>query len=366
MTGSEITQFRLHNQLIAGSTVGSPVEVVRWLGAVQSQDYLAAKWAVGLRTRSASDVDLEQAYNEGELLRTHVLRPTWHFVTPADIRWMLTLTAPRIKAASAYYYHRLGLERPVLSRSNSIVEKALEGGKQMTRAELEVLFTETGLVSTGDDPLRFINLVINAEIDGIVCSGMMRGKQHTYALLEERAPKAPAMSREESLAELAGRYFTSRGPATLKDYTWWSGLTRADAKAGLEMVKQMLVEEMIDGQSYWLHPSLQIFKPEITPALHLLPNYDEYVVSYANRSAIYDPGKVKQVDERGNFLFNHTIVIDGQVIGTWKREFRKGGVEITPNLFTPISDAENQTLTLEMRRYSRFLGMPQLIAYNSK
>jgi Winged helix DNA-binding domain len=360
MTSLPITRLRLGNQLIANSPFHSVVEVVSRLGAVQAQDYPSAKWAVGQRAQDLDDAAVEQAYNDGAILRTHVLRPTWHFVTPADIRWMLALTAPRVKAASAYYFRRQGLDQSVFSQANSVLEKALQGGKQLTRTELEPFLEQAGLISASDASLRFINIIINAELDGIICSGVNRGAQHTYALLEERVPGAPVLQREEALAELALRYFTSRAPATLKDFIWWSGLSGEQAKEGLALIREQLVEEKVDGQSYWLNPSSPPADEEISPAVHLLPNYDEYIVGYANRSAIYDPANVKKVDERGNFLFNHTIVIDGQVVGTWKRTFKKKAVEITPNPFIALSAAQAEALNAEMGRYSQFLGIPMV------
>ncbi len=351
------------NQLLARPLDKSPAEVVRWLGAVQAQDYPAAKWAVGQRTQTASNAAVEQAYQDGTILRTHILRPTWHFVTQADLRWMLDLTAPRIKTAVAYYYRKLGLDQSTLSRGNAIIEKALQGGKHLTRTEIDPLFVQAGIISATDEPLRSLYVIGSAELEGIVCSGTPRGKQHTYALITERAPNALVLEREEALAELARRYFTSRGPATLKDYIWWSGLSGANAKAGLEMIKPELVEEVVDGQSYWLAPSAQPNAQASVPAVHLLPNYDEYIVGYADRSAMFDPARIKKVDSRGNLLFNHTIVINGQAAGTWKRTVRKDGVEITPNLFTPLAQAEEQALAAAMARYSQFLGMPMLEAH---
>lgn len=360
MTSWPIIHLRLRNQGFAKSVARTPVEVVQWLGAIQSQDFLAAKWAVGQRITATTDALVEQAYNAGTILRTHLLRPTWHFVTPDDIRWMLALTAPQVKVKVAYNNRRLGLDQAVLARGNAVFDKALRGGRHLTREELAPLLIEAGVISASDDPLRFLHVLINAELDGVVCSGALHGKQHTYALLEERAPNSRVLEREEALAALARRYFTSRGPATLKDYIWWSGLPVTDARAGLAMIKSQLVEEKIDGQSYWLDPSSLPATQEIAPTVHLLPNYDEYIVSYADRSAIYDPGRVKQVDARGNFLFNHTIVVDGQVAGTWKRALRKKSVEITPNLFYPLSEAEIQALSVEMSHYSDFLGLPRM------
>jgi hypothetical protein len=253
---------------------------------------------------------------------------------------------------------RLELDPPALSLANSVMEKALQGGKQLTRAQLELFLVQAGVISAADPSLRFLFVLMNAELEGVICSGARRGKQHTYALLEERAPAAKLLARDEAIPELARRYFASRGPATLKDFTWWSGLSGMDATTALAMIKPQLTELNIAGQTYWLDPSSQSGTAQAAPAVYLLPNYDEYVVSYADRSAIYDLAIVKQVDARGNFLFNHTIVIDGQVMGTWKRDLKKGEVIITPNLFIPLSKMQNQALVAEMDRYARFLEMP--------
>ncbi len=359
MAKSSIPQLRLHSQRLDGSRFHSPVEVVRWLGAVQAQDYPAAKWAVGQRTRTATDAAIEKAFNEGAILRTHVLRPTWHFVAREDIRWMLALTAPQVKAVNAPYYRRLRLDQAIFEQANLILEKALQGGPggSLTRAELKLRLEQAGVISTADEPLRCLFILINAELDGIICSGALRGKQHTYALLAERAPDAPAMEREESMAELARRYFTSRGPATLKDFAWWSGLSAADARAAVALNEPTLVEERIDGQTFWRdHTPVRAaaIKP---PAVHLLPDFDEYVVAYTDRRAIFDPAQVKQVDARGNLLFNNTLLVDGKVAGTWKRTLQKDAVEVTSNPFSPLSEAQNAALASEMERYSRFLGL---------
>lgn len=358
MLNPQITSLRLHNQLLARQSLDRPEDVVHWLGAIQSQDYLAAKWALGQRTRGATDAAIEQACNDGLILRTHVLRPTWHFVAPEDIRWMLKLTAPRVHAAIASYYRRLELDDRIFLRTDAILGNALQGGRQLVRSELEAILKQAGFAGFPDESLRLLHMIIHAELEGILCSGARRGKQATYALLEERVPPAKPLDREEALAELTRRYFRSRGPATLKDYAWWSGLSSADIRAGMEMKKTQLVEEVIDGQPCWLDPSSFSAPPETTPAVHLLPNYDEYIVGYTDRGAIIDAQHTPKVDARGNVLFNNTIVVDGQVAGTWKRTFRKDGVEVTPNLFAPLSVEENRALSAEICHYGQFLGVP--------
>jgi hypothetical protein len=349
MTNLDIAQQRLHNQRIADSPFEKPADVVQWLGAVQAQDYAAAKWAVGLRSRGVTDDDIEQAFTDGALLRTHVMRPTWHFVSPADIRWMLTLTAPRVNALNAYYYHKLGLDDAVFMHSNAVLAKALQGGKQLTRAELISVLKQSGIAT---DTLGFLYLLGRAELDGIVCSGARRGKQFTYALLEERAPQARVLDRDEALAELARRYFTSHGPGTLQDFGWWSGLTAADARAGLEMVKSQFINEAIGGQTYWLSPSMPTTKVA-SPTAHLLPAYDEYTVAYKDRSAILDPVHAEQAR---NGILSPTIAVNGQIVGTWKRTLTKDAVILTPNLLTPLNKAETRALAASVNRYGAFLG----------
>jgi len=354
MTNLDIAQQRLHNQLITRQTLRKPEDVVRWLGAVQAQDYGAAKWALGLRMQNSTDDIIEQAFADGTILRTHVMRPTWHFVAPADIRWMLALTAPRVQAAIAYYDRTLGLDDAALTKSNVVLAKALQGGKQLTRAELVPLLQQAG-IATGNLQ-RIGHIIMHAELDGIICSGARRGKQFTYALLDERAPQARTLDHDEALAEFARRYFTSHGPATLQDFVWWSGLSTADARTGLEMVKPQLMQEAVDGQAYWFSMSTYPTK-DISQSAFLLPNFDEYIVGYTDRSAIFDASHIQKLDARGNVLFNHTIVLDGRVVGTWKRTLKKDAVILTPTLFTPLNKAESRAFAASAHRYGEFLGL---------
>ena len=200
------------------------------MGAVQSQDYPGAKWAIGQRTRGATDAAFDEAFAQGRILRTHIMRPTWHFVMPADIRWMLALTAPRVNAVMAYYYRQMEVDETLIARAKPVFERALRGGKQLTRAELGTALEKAGIHATG---VRLGFIIGRAELDAVVCSGALRGKQHTWALLEERVPPAKRLDRDEAMRELTRRFFTSHGPAQLIDFVWWSGLTMADAKKEL-------------------------------------------------------------------------------------------------------------------------------------
>ncbi|HEY9152176.1 MAG TPA: winged helix DNA-binding domain-containing protein [Anaerolineales bacterium] len=347
-----IIRYRLQNQQLVETKFERAEDVVRWMGAVQAQDFAAAKWAVGQRTKAATDSVVEKAFADGALLRTHVMRPTWHFVAPEDIRWLLKLTAPRVHVASAYQYRRLELDQAVFKRSNHIIEKALQGGKQLTRDELG-LALKKGSIPAID--LRLTYIVMRAELDGVICSGARRGKQFTYALLDGRAPKAKTLTREEALAELTARYFRSHGPAALQDFAWWSGLMMADAKAGLEMVKSQFTHESVNDQTYWFSETKSAGR-KISPAVCLLPNYDEYVVGYTDRSAIFDTANIEKLDSRGSPLMN-TIIINGQIAGIWKRTLKAKTVEIDLDPFKPLTKTEKQSLIKATERFGKFLKL---------
>ncbi len=357
MTNLDIAHRRLHNQLISRQTFEKPSDVVQWLGAVQAQDFAGAKWALGLRIEGATDESIEQAFADGTILRTHVMRPTWHFVAPADIRWMLMLTAPRVNAANAYYYRRLELDDAIFTRSNAALVKALQGGKQLTRPELVSVLRRAGIAA--DDLLRFAHIIMHAELDGIICSGARRGKQFTYALLEERAPQARTLERDEALAEFARRYFTGHGPATLQDFVWWSGLSVADARAGLAMVTSQLIHEVVGGQTYWFSTSTAPAH-DLSRTIYLLPNFDEYTVGYTDRSAVFDAADATKFDARGNVL-NHVIVLNGRVAGTWKRTMKKDTVNITPSLFAPLNEAETRAFAASANSYGAFLNSSVIV-----
>lgn len=359
MVSLDIARLRLHNQRITGDRFQRPEDVVSWMGAVQAQDYPAARWALGLRLRDAKDSAVEQAFTDGTILRTHVMRPTWHFVTPADIHWLLALTGPRVNMLDSSNYRALGLDEALFARSHGALVKALEGGKQLTRPELGAILQQAGIDTR--DLRRLGHMMMRAELDGVICSGARRGKQFTYALLEERAPKARTLARDEALAELTRRYFTSHGPALVKDFVWWSGLTATDAKAGIEMVKPQLSHEVIDGQTYWFAESAPLQR-DPSPTAYLPPNFDEYSVSYRDRSALVDPSSEKQ-DPRDSFYLGNLVVIDGRAVGSWKRTFSKSAVGITIQPITRLTGAQHEAVITAANRYGAFLGMPAILSH---
>jgi DNA glycosylase AlkZ-like len=352
MTNSDIARLRLLNQQIAGSRLTKPEEVVSWLGAVQAQDYGGALWAIGLRLRGCGETDIERALASRKIIRTWPMRRTLHFVPAADARWMLRLLTPRVVAASAQRAEQwLGLDEAVFTRSKKLLERALSGGKQLTRARMyEVL--EAGRISSGDG--RGMHILCRLAQDGLICFSAREGKQPTFALLEEWIPAAKLLTREEALAKLAGRYFTSHGPATLQDFVWWTGLLTSDARAALEMAKPQLVEESIAGQKYWLAANSLTAKDELPPA-HLLPSFDEYMVAYKDRSAVLNPVHTK-LHNSGNGIFNPTMIMHGRVVGTWKRALKKDALVVTLSPFAKLKQAETRAFIPAANRYGKFLG----------
>ena len=345
-----IPRERLNNQRIDGRPLRRPIDVVRWLVASQAQDFAGAKWALGLRTSGATDTDVERAFNEGAILRTHMMRPTWHFVAQEDIRWMLALTAPRVHAVNAHYGRKLALDAATLKKAIAILTRALEGGHERTRDELRAALERARI---GTEEQRMAYILMHAELDAAICSGARRGKQFTYALLDERVPRAHGLSREDALAELAGRYFTSRGPATVHDFAKWSGLTIADARGGLEAAAPKLRRRIVDGTPYWSTVSASRARQPVR--CHLLSIYDEYISSYRDRSAICEPAYANRMVGMGNALA-YILILDGKIAGTWKRSLSTGSVYIKVTPFRKLSRADEHAVVEAATRFARFLG----------
>ena len=353
---AEILQLRLANQHLARQRSTDPRAMVAHLGAVQSQDYPAALWALGLRVAKATRQSLECAFNSGAILRTHVLRPTWHFVTPEDIRWMLALTAPRIKRAMASRDRELGLNDELVAQTNTVIARALEGGKQLTRPEIGAALQAAGIAIADGSVLS--HLVWRAELDGVVCSGALRGKQHTHALLEERVPRTRVLERDEAVAELVCRYFASHGPATLNDFAWWSGLTVGDGQRGLAAHGARFVSEKVSGLTYWYaSPAAPITAR--APAALMLPNFDEFTVAYRARELFYSRKLEFRPGPRDDAPFGNVIVIGGQVVGMWKRSVVKERLKIEPRWFNTASRREEAAFAEAAERYATFAGLPR-------
>jgi hypothetical protein len=318
---------------------------------MQSQDFIGAKWAIGVRTRGLDDAAVEAAFDAGDILRTHVLRPTWHFVTPADIRWMLTLTAPRVHQASAFYYRQYGLDARTLSRAHKVLVSELTGGGVRTRTELTAALAKRGIEARGP---RMGLLTIHAELEQVICSGPTRRRQLTYALFDERAPRAKARTPRNPAAHLARRYFESHGPATLRDFVWWSGLTVKQAKGGIDDASPALESREIDGLTYWA--ASWTVRP-MPPAAFLLPNYDEYLIAYKDRDLVKSPlGPRKPGGIAGVGAFEHPLVVDGLLVGSWTRRVSARTTRVKLEPWIPLGPSAARAVKAAVKRLVAFSG----------
>lgn len=354
MKQADIAKQRLHSQQLSGTQLKTAPEMVAWFGAVQAQEYQQAKWALGLRLPHLQEHDIEKDFTAGRILRTHLLRPTWHFVAAADIRWLLELTGPRVHGVSAYMYRQGGLDAKTFSRCHDIIGKALQGGKQLTRDALNDELKKHKIEASGH---KLSYIMMHAELEGLICSGARQGKQFTYALMDERVPATKSKTREEALATLSRRYVNSRGPATAADFATWSGLTQADCKKGLESIRKEVETVVADNVTYYL-PAKPAPVIQTAGRLLLLPIYDELVMGYRNRDAIlqfYQHSKPRPV-----LTFDNTLVYDGQIIGTWKRAIRPKVIELDYVPFAPLSKTQQSELKKALQRYRTFMNLELL------
>lgn len=353
---ADIPALRLHGQRITTAGPPTPADLVHHLGAVQAQEYPFAKWALGLRLGPAwSDARIEQAFAAGSILRTHVMRPTWHFVAAEDISWMQRLCAPRVRTAMSSYLRKEGMDARLLNRSVAIFERALQGGTFLTRVELGQQLARARIALT---PMQLGFVAMHTEIEGIMCSGPRRGKQFTYALTTTRAPRQRQLDGDEALAELTGRFLRSHGPATLRDFVWWSGLKTIDARRGFAIIEASHFEQ--ESVTYY---SVAQEQRGSASGVHLLPIYDEYLVSYRDRVAVpHGPSSLRH----GSTLvpFRHALVIDGQVAGTWRPEAGDEGPVVVVTAMRRFSRDERNGIEAAIAGYGRFLGVPVSAAVN--
>lgn len=336
---SPVLAARLANQHLARPLgAATPASIVAWFGAVQAQEYAPARWGIGQRARGLDDAAVARAFDAGEIVRTHAMRPTWHFVAPGDLRWIQMLTGPRVRAASASVLRANALDARVLARSRAAIARALEGGRFLTRQELAAALDRARIPARSQ---RLAYIVMDAELDALICSGPRRGKQFTYALVDERVPPAAPLDVDEALGRLATRYFQSHGPATLRDFVWWSGLRVGDARRSLEIARLRHVE--IEGVEY-----IAVSEPRrsrrTASSAHLLPVYDEYVNAYRDRGAIM--GGVT-----GDALFLHYLIVDGRLAGTWAPDDR-GGVQVRPH--ARLAAVQQAAVDRAVSRYRAF------------
>jgi hypothetical protein len=353
MTPVNIVQQRLENQDLARTCFHLPEEVVAWFGAVQAQDYLGSLWALGQRMRGATEAGVEAAESRRAIVRTWPMRGTLHFVAAADVRWMTQLLAPRVLARNAARIKReVGVDAAVVARCREVLARELEGGRRLERGALYQAL-EARRIRT--DNSRGLHILGWLAMEGTLCLAGRSGKQHTFALLDEWIPQTPRLAREAALAELAARYFTSHGPATLPDFMWWAGITVKDARAAVDAARPRLASEIIGQREYyWSARSRKRFHGTASPRVKLLPAFDEYTVAYEDRSLLL--ADAKKMDGMG--LLGNVVVADGIVIGNWKRSLARDGVQVTAKLLRPMTLAEGESLAESARKLGGFLGLP--------
>jgi len=357
MTAAGILQLRLENQRLARASFRKPEDVVAWFGAVQAQDYLGSLWAIGLRMQRATEALVEAAETRRAIIRTWPMRGTLHFVAAADARWMTQLLAPRVIARNAARLKReVDVDASVVGRSREVVTRALEGGRRLDRTALyEAL--EARKIRTGVS--RGLHILLWLALEGTICLAGRQGKQHTFALLEEWIPKFRDFDRDQALAELARRYFTSHGPSTIQDFMWWAGIAAKDATAALEGARAHLVREVVGGCTYWLATRRAPVrggrsKPSPGPVVKLLPAYDEYTVAYRDRSLLVGAGSPTS---SGFGLLNPVVVVEGRVVGSWKRTITRDAVQLNTKLGRVLDDKESDALRREVEKFREFLGI---------
>jgi len=350
MTREDIARMRLSAQHIAQANFTAAEDVVSHLLAMQAQDYPGALWAIALRSQNLTQKDVEQAIADRKIVRTWPMRGTLHFLAAEDARWMVNLLAPRAVASAAGRRKMLEIDDAVLAKSKEVITNALAGGESLTRNALCDILDQHGISTAGQ---RGIHIIHYFAEQTLLCFGPHEGKQPTFVLMDDWIAPTPPKQKEEALAELAKRYFISHGPASLKDFAGWGFMTMGDAKLGLELAKTSLISETVDGTEYWFSPKL-VSAPNRT---YLLPGFDEFILGYKDRSAGLAEIHSQHIVPGNNGMFLPTLVIDGQVLGTWKRITRVNSQTVKVIPFEPLTNKQKESIYQAAKRYEHYAGL---------
>jgi hypothetical protein len=355
MKPPEIAGRRMRNSRLTGTGFISPGEAVGWHLAMQAQDYGPAKWSIGQRSKGLTDQDLDEALAAGSIVRTHVLRPTWHFVARDDLRWLLALSGPRVQQGNAGRRRQLGLDERTLMRGEKVIASALEGGNRLTRNEIAAVLDDAGIDRSGQ---RMPYILMHCELEALIGSGGLAGKQQTYALLDERVPKGRRFDRDEALVELVRRYLTSHGPATVKDMSWWSGLTMSDLRDALDLLGSEIRKGSVDDLELWSLASDETAPPSIRGA-HLLQTYDELVVGFTESRFFGDPGGEKARAAWGDRTFpSGVLLLNGRIGGHWRRTIERQSIKVDVHLYEEPKRGAARAVDAAAEDLGRFFGLP--------
>jgi hypothetical protein len=353
MTALGIARRRMRNSRLTGTPFGAPDEVVRRHGAMQAQDYGPAKWSIGQRAANVVDDDLDRALAAGSIIRTHVLRPTWHFVARDDLRRLLALTGPRVHKHNGRRYRELGLDNRTLARCEAVIVSALEGGNHLTRNAIAGILDDAGIDSSGQ---RLPYILMHCELEAAICSGALAGKQHTYALLDERVSTHHRFDRDEALGELTRRYLTSHGPSTVQDLRWWSSLTVADIRKALHALGSEVESETVDGITFWSMANDVGRSPRVS-GVNLLQAYDELIVGYTESRFFGDPrAAAARAAWRDRKLPTGLVLLDGAIAGHWRRTLQKNSVRVEVLTYEEPKPSDSRKLETAAAQLGRFFG----------
>ena len=357
MNAKEIARRRIGNSRLTGDRFAAPDDVVRWHLAMQSQEYGPAKWSIGQRSSGLDDADVDAALTEGTIVGTLVLRPTWHFVARDDIRWLLALSGPRVQQGNAGRNRQLGLDARTLTRAEKVVTSILEGGNRLTRDELATELDRRKLDRGGQ---RMPYLLMHCELVGLIGSSGRKGKQHTYALLDERVPADPRqLDRDDALAELVRRYLGSHGPATVKDMSWWSGLTMTDVRHAIDVLGDEVARDDVDGLSFVSASSERSVRPPAVGGAHLLQTYDELVVGYTESRFHGDAvGDLAREAWNDRTYPTGVFLLHGRVFGHWRRTLDAKRIRVAIHTYADATAADERALGSATKRFGRFVGLP--------
>lgn len=349
MNIEELLNLRLYNQLLSTHNLKEPVDVVNYMCAMQSQALDLAKWAIGSRLKGSTSKSVTDSLNSGEIIRTHILRPTWHFVSAKDIYWMYELSYPRLKPVYRSYAKMLKADESLLYSYLHHIEGALEGGEHLTKQQIGNKLKEVGLKLDDND----ISLLLSfAELEGIIVNGKLANNKQTYTLLNEWVPDRKNISRDEALKQLANNFFRSHGPATLQDFVWWSGLTITECRNAIEMIRPGFISETINKREFWMANDIKT-PPSDTDSALLLAPFDEFVVSYKDRSEIIGNEHLRKVVTK-NGIFSPTVMLNGKVIGTWRKTVKKNKPEIVLSFFDKVNKSVANLFEPERKRLEEF------------
>lgn len=355
MNRKTLAQWRMYTHRLWAAPLARPGEVVRRFGAMQAQEYVPAQWAIAQRCRCNGANQIERLYADGEILRTHLVRPTWHFVHRDDIRWVIEATKHRVHQLNGPYYRQCGVDDVTFRRSAKLFTRVLKGGNELNRGELAAVLKKDGGIEAAG--LRMGLILMRAELDTVIVSGSVGGKQPTFACFDERVPESAPVSHDEAVAELTRRYFRSRGPATLKDFARWSSLTVAEARTGISAVRSELRQLELEGRTYFfVKPAADLSPP--SPRIDLIQAYDEYVMSYSDSKDVLRSSEGKMTARAINSnVYLHAVLLDGQLVGHWRHVRRSKEVALELALYRQLGKAETSAMEVAVRRFADCFGI---------